>query len=460
MLTPFEYRSKFFSQLHFAISVVLITLHSQRLPFNDYSDQTMPQITIYRASWICPVDQLPVADGAVAVDQAQIVSVGRFADVANSVSCQRLIDLGDGAIVPGLINAHTHLEFSNLKQPLGHPGIRFTDWIRLIVAERNQSNQVTDGAAVSSAKSTALDRGMTESAEAGVWAIGEIATNPSRLDDYPTSDHEMALVCFLEQLGRDETLLPQKQDELSSFLGQSTEPRHKYTQLGASPHAPYSVGQKLLRQICSQSVESNRPVAMHLAETLLERELVEHQSGDFVSLLQDFGAWDQASFEQGLSIGETIEVLASAPRSLIVHGNFLSDSELDKIAQCSDRQSIVFCPRTHYFFQHSTYPLLKLLNRGINVCLGTDSRASNPDLNLFDEAKHVAASFPQIDPNIILRMATLNGATALGLEQNFGSLETGKVPALSFVSNPVAQSSHSISQWLFDQNSKCTRVMP
>ena len=407
---------------------------------------------------MCAADRPPIADGAVIVDENEILTVGQFSTAQKTVSMNQaqILDLGDGAIIPGLVNAHTHLEFSDLEQPLGQPGISFTDWIRKIVGRRNESNQESDLGGQTNKKSRAIKLGIEESRASGVWAIGEISTLPYQRSQYQGLRSNMTMLCFLEQLGRDETTFNQKRIELEKFLQQPSPTDNTAVHFGCSPHAPYSVAPGLLNQMCRQSVAAGRPVAMHLAETLIERELIEHQTGEFVALLQDYGVWNPDSFNNGLSIAETIEVLASAPRSLIVHGNYLSDTELDIVAGNSDRQSIVFCPRTHDFFRHSVYPLEKMLERNINVCLGTDSRASNPDLDLFKEAKHVASSFSQLDPKLIFKMATLGGAIALGINHSHGNLAVGKTLALSFVSHPNAATDQSPFEWMFDIKSTCT----
>lgn len=419
------------------------------------------QVIVYRARWLCTADRQPIRNGAVAVNAQEILSVGASADVLKRFPepQSHLVDLGDGAIIPGLVNAHTHLEFSDLKSPLGQPGINFTDWIRLIVAQRTQSNREFDSNSMVTKKAAAIADGMEQSFESGVWTIGEISTLPFLPGDLASRRH-MLLICFLEQLGQDESLLDQKQNELATFFANQSQTDAGNVMYGSSPHAPYSVSQRLLRQMCRQSTSAGRPVAMHLAETLVERELLEHRTGDFVQLLKDFGAWNAASFENGLSINDTIKVLATAPRSLIVHGNYLSDAEMETISANSSRMSIAYCPRTHHFFGHSDYPLEPLLRRGINVCLGTDSRASNPDLDLFKDAKHVARSFSQLDPAILLKMATLNGAIALDAGQASGSLSAGKRPALNFVTHPNSGLEESPLDWMFDIESNCSPLSP
>jgi len=354
-------------------------------------------------------------------------------------------DLGDGAIIPGLVNAHTHLEFSHMTQPLGQLGIKFTDWIRLIVKSRVNSADTSH---------ISIQSGVRESLDAGVVAIGEIATMPFDVEDYLAYGLSHCLI-FLEQLGSDRSLIDSKRQELDRFL--NFDLTHSFLNFGASPHAPYSCNNELVSQICEQAAKQNRIVAMHVAETMEERELLSSQSGDFVELLKDFGVWDAANFLPGLrSIQSTLEQLATT-KSLVIHGNYLKADELDFIANHRD-MTIVFCPRTHQFFGHLDYPLFEMRKRSIRVAVGTDSRASNPDLNLIEELKLIARSFPELDCNEILKMGTLQGAEALNIDSKLGSLTVGKVAAMSFVHNENEDMSRRPENWLFETSSKARRV--
>ena len=431
--------------------------------------------TVYRASWVCPVDRPPIQNGCVVVkdepgdglnqgfDRRVIANVCRFEDYQGP--SQQVIDLGDGAIVPGLINAHSHLEFSDLPKPLGQTGIGFTDWIRLIVQSRNDSN---DGSPAR--KSAAIKLGIEQSVRSGVAAVGEIATMPFELSDY-ASNAPISILHFLEQLGSDEAVLDAQAEQLASHLSTpilSSGPaqdsadgasgiRLAQSSFGASPHAPYSCHPKLVEQICRIAAAQKSIVAMHLAETKQERELLESRSGNFVELLKDFGVWNPEFFSSSRSVLSTLQTLSSC-RSLIVHGNYLSEAELDFIAGHRETMSIVFCPRTHAFFKHDSYPLQQILDRGIGLAVGTDSLASNPDLDLFEELKQIAKSFPQLGSEQILKLGTANGAAAIGMASQLGTLTPGKSAVLGFVESTDADSSGPLEGWLFSPTSNCRRI--
>jgi len=420
------------------------------------------QPTVYRASWVCPVDRPPIQDGFVEIrdeprrlngtfSRPVIADVGRLVDYQGPI--EEVKDLGDGAIIPGLINAHSHLEFSSLPKPLGQSGIDFTDWIRLIVKTRSDSNDSSPAK-----KSAAIKLGIDQSVRAGVAAVGEIATMPFELSDYD-SDAPISILHFLEQLGSDEAILNPRGEQLQSHLSKSSQYgfRDAHASFGASPHAPYSCNPKLVEQICRIAAANNSIVAMHLAETKQERQLLESGSGEFVELLKDFGVWDPGLFDSSRSILSTLQVLSKC-RSLIVHGNYLKEHELDFIAKHRQTMSIVFCPRTHAFFEHDVYRIEKILDRGIGLAVGTDSLASNPDLDLFEELKHISKSFPQMASEQILKLGTANGASAIGMDCELGTLTPGKLGVVGFVESTNVDSNVPVGDWLFSPNSNCRRI--
>lgn len=136
--------------------------------------------------------------------------------------------------------------------------------------------------------------------------------------------------------------------------------------------------------------------------------------------------WDPEAVPRGSTPHDYLLTLADAPRVLVIHGNYLDNDELDFLGTHRDRMSLVYCPGTHAYFQHAPYPLATALQHGVRVALGTDSRASNPDLNLFAEMQHISRAHPNVDPHEILRMGTLAGAEALGRDAEAGSITVGK----------------------------------
>ncbi len=210
---------------------------------------------------------------------------------------------------------------------------------------------------------------------------------------------------------------------------------------GLGPHAPYSVCPALLEQVVALSRERRVPVAFHLAESRDELEYLRSGTGRLARLLEELGARAVATPPQPLRPLDFLENLASADRSLVIHGNYLDDEELAFLAANAERMSLVYCPRTHEYFAHDPYPLEKALAAGVAVALGTDSRASSPDLSVLEEMRAVSRRHPAVPPSVVLRMGTLNGAKALGLASEVGSLEPGKRADLAIVPLPDGDSS-------------------
>ncbi len=186
---------------------------------------------------------------------------------------------------------------------------------------------------------------------------------------------------------------------------------------------------------------------MHIAESREELELLRDNAGPFRQLLEDRSMWDPAAVPSGSRPLDYLQMLADAPRSLVIHGNYLDDEELQFLSARREKMSLVYCPRTHTFFLHSPYPLCRALELGIRVALGTDSRASNLDLDLLADMQFVARSHPTIDPQEVLRMGTLNGAEALG-RFDVGSITVGKLAnlvAIPFADELVASQEISAS---------------
>ncbi len=363
------------------------------------------------ARWIIPVDQPPLEWGVIEIEGDRIVAVSPApaaipADVTN---------LGECAVLPGLVNAHTHLEFSDLRQPIAACN-SFADWIDRVVAHRRAAPTHNE----------AVRRGYEESLISGVTTIGEIATT----DDWRQLPESKAVgVTFREILG----LKPDRRQRAIE-LAQAHLDQHDLSSpaswiRGLSPHAPYSVHPVLYEQLIELAVAAGAPVAVHLAETTEELEFLTHGRGPLIEQLEKFGAWERGLIPKGTRVLDYLIPLADADRGLVIHGNYLSDEEIAFLAS-RPNLSVVYCPRTHAAFGHPPHPWLKLIESGIRVALGTDSRASNPDLSLWNEVRFLKERFPNVKAELLIRLATLNGAEALGCESNVGSLTEGKLANL------------------------------
>ncbi len=357
------------------------------------------------------------------------------------------------AILPGLVNAHTHLEFSRLSRPLGEPGMGFADWIRLVIDLFRQGPGTSP---------ESVRRGLQQSVRLGTTTLGEIARPGWPVDRFANAAVDATV--FLE-------LIAPTPDRVAGLLDLA--PRHVrssdpagHWRPGLSPHAPYSVVAELLTAAASLSATARTPLAFHLAESREELDLICRRSGPFCDGFEELGTCHPQRFAPGGRPLDYLRTLAIAHRALVIHGNYLDDEEIAFLAERARRMAVVYCPRTHAYFGHDPYPLEKMLAAGVTVALGTDSRASSPDLSMLAEMRFVAERYPQVGRDVVLRLATLDAARALGRASEVGSLEPGKHADLAVVALPEgdAVDPHDL---IFDSNEpvvatwyRGTRVAP
>ncbi|HEY2882996.1 MAG TPA: amidohydrolase family protein, partial [Pirellulales bacterium] len=199
---------------------------------------------------------------------------------------------------------------------------------------------------------------------------------------------------------------------------------------------PYTVHPELLRRCVQLSADRKLPVAHHLAESREELMLLRAGRGPFVQLLEDFDAWDPHAIAFGSRPLDYLMTLAISHRALVIHGNYLDDEEIGFLAAHAENMAVVYCPRTHAYFQHDPYPLAKMIAAGVNVAIGTDSRASNPDLSVLADMRFAANQHRLVPPATLLRMITANAAKALGRDDEIGTLTPGKLANLAILQLP------------------------
>ncbi len=360
--------------------------------FSGWNESISEEQSLHVRWLLNPLDE-PIKNVKLIVSGGVLTQIVRMPD---STSANAL----PVAIIPPLVNAHTHLEFSLLTEPL-QPAFPFTDWVRSVIAcRRHPVEQGHTGVAIRA--------GLQECKTGGTSAVGEIRTSESPL---LLADPEITVVAFREVIGLDPGRIAQQMtltdQHRTSCEGSTVIP-------GISPHASYSVHPELLKALVEYAADYQMPVAMHLAETLDEVELLQEGTGRFRTFLQDLGIWKPGDFPGHRSTIDYLQQLAGVPRSLVIHGNYLNDRELDFLSQ-HEGMTLVYCPRTHRFFGHQKHPWRRLMDAGGRVVLGTDSRASNPDLNVWDELQFVARQAIDLPVATLLSLATTASANALGL---------------------------------------------
>jgi len=353
----------------------------------------MPTVT---ARWLFPVAGPPLEGGHLTFVGERITAVEPLGRRAAD------IDFGNAAILPGLVNAHTHLDLTGMRG-LAPPSPDFIAWLRQVIAHRRAR---TPDEVVADVRV-----GLAECLASGTTLVGDISADGgswSMLADTP-----LRAVVFRELIGLPKDRAERAWQSAQRWLGAC--PPRPNCRPGLSPHAPYSARVSLIKAVAS----SGLPVAVHLAESLAERELLEEHAGPFVPFLQEFGAWDPVGLAK--SPEHVLRLAASDAPTLFIHGNYLAAS-----AAVPTTASVVYCPRTHAAFGHSPHSFHDMRGRNIRVALGTDSLASNPDLSILNEIRFLHVEYPELRGELLLQLATLKGAEALGWADSCGSLEEGK----------------------------------
>lgn len=364
------------------------------------------------ARWVLPVATQPIAHGGVVYDGGD---VDEFTNVPPA-AC----DLPTHAILPGLVNAHTHLDLSGFAAPIA-AGQGLPEWIPKVVQSRAAS------------PADAVARGIDESLSQGCLAAGDVCVaEGDDVGEASDAHHKRSPFerrRFLETLSLDPAKWDAAVDRASAFLAR--DPTH-----GLSPHATYSVPLPLLRRLVDAAIaaEGDRGVMMHVAEHPAERDLLRRGEGPFRKMLDALGVWRADAFGGG-SIADVLAELLRSTRPLVAHGNHLTEAEIGQLA-AHGNATVVWCPRTHAHFGQPRHPVAELLAAGVRVAIGTDSRASSPDLSVWSEAVFAARSRPDLDGHEIVRMVTQSAAAALGLN-GYGTIRPGTSQPL--VAVPLAK---------------------
>lgn len=371
---------------------------------------------ILRARIVLPISAPPIEDGAVVVSGNQIVAVGTWKDIsAGHVSSRaEIVDLGETILLPGFIDAHCHLDYTDMGGKLPAPKT-FLEWIPQMLAAKAAWSYADYARSWLNGAKQLLQTGTTTVAD--IEAVPELL--PEMWEATP-----LRVCSFLEMTGVRSKREPK--EILREAITKIDSLSHPRCRAGLSPHAPYSTSPELLRLSAQIALEKNLRITTHIAESEEEFEMFAHGRGKMFEWLKKNGR-DNVDCGLGSPLQHLERAGLLAENVLAIHANYLADDDFALLAR--RKAGVVHCPHSHDYFRHKKFPLDQLLKAGVNVCLGTDSLATTaekgkrkPALNLFSEMQLLATANPDLPPEMILRMATVNGAKALGLAGKAGEI--------------------------------------
>ena len=369
-----------------------------------------------------PIVEPPIRDGWVAVDRGRVVAIGRGA----LGEAEGVRDLGRVAVLPGLVNAHTHLELSYLRDEIP-PTPTFVAWVRQVMAARRQRPdhgcpEIVDN----------LETAIAEAIDSGTALVGDISNSLISFGSLARS--ALAAIVFYELIRFDPVDADRFIDQACRQLDALIPTDRVRASLAA--HAPYSVAPLVLRGIRRAiDRDSSGCCSVHVAEGAEEIEFIRTGAGSWRALLEEIGAWDPAWVAPGVSPVRYLDESGFlSHRVLAVHGVHLTQEDLACLA--ARGVTLVTCPRSNGHTGAGLPPLQEFYASGVHVAVGTDSLASAPDLNVFAELAAMRALAPSVPASVLLDSATRQGARALGFESEYGSIEPGKRARLLAVDIP------------------------
>lgn len=346
---------------------------------------------VLKAPYIITLAGPVLKDHAIAVENGVIQQIIPQREVTGES-----IDLPGTILLPGLINAHCHLELSDLPEPLPYPG-SFTGWIEQLSRLKLQMSpaQVT----------ASIQKGIQQLLAGGTTTVADHASVGTDLK--PILDSPLDYVAYIEVLGV-------QADRAQQFYQQALAKQNK--NIIPTPHAPYS----LLPEVFAKFTSTH--LSIHIAESAEEYLLFKENHGPLFEFLQRKGETPPTKGESPLQYLNRLKLIP--PKTIAIHANYLEDEDIAILKEY--QMSVVHCPGSHAYFSRDRFFLGMLTEAGINVALGTDSLASNHSLSMFEQMRLALDHYPELTPETVLKMATLNGAKALGRENEIGSLAPGK----------------------------------
>jgi cytosine/adenosine deaminase-related metal-dependent hydrolase len=384
------------------------------------------------SDWVYPVSSPPVQHGVVVMEGSRVLAV----EQRSQIPAEQL-EQHHGMLIPGFVNTHCHLELSHLKGKIP-TGTGLLPFIQQLVRLRETSQEVIDEAIL------AADAYMWAQ---GIQAVGDISNKTDTFEVKKKS--KIAYYTFVEMF--DFMQGDKMKDLVSGNL-------HTFDQAplpkAVVPHAPYSVSESLFKKINGLN-ERGVTVSIHNQETLAEEELFKFATGDFLRFYEMFGfSLDQFQKTGHSSIHFALQHLDPNQRTLLVHNTLTNKADIGAAQSWSDKIYWATCPNANLYIENRLPVYQYFIDDASRMTIGTDSLTSNWQLSILEEMKTIARYQSYVPFDLLLQWATLNGAEALGMDKELGTIEAGKSPGILLLTMDPERDK------IYDDSVKVVRLCP
>jgi cytosine/adenosine deaminase-related metal-dependent hydrolase len=379
--------------------------------------------TIYCAQWVVPVSSSPFADGGIAVGEDYIAAVGTRQTLVEQFPEAEVRDFGPAAIVPGFVNSHSHLELTAMRGFLENEEGNFFAWLKKLTVARLERMTADD-------LNVSAQWGACEAARAGVTCVADASDSAFESMNALRAVGLRGIV-FQESFGPDPRLAQENFAKLQTKISRLRERETQLVKCGVSPHALYTVCGPQLEMIAQFALDEKLHLMMHAAETLMEVTLLSEGQGEFADGLRSRGIDWQTPSVSPIQYLRRHGILATQP--LLAHCIHVDAADIETLGETQTR--VAHCPKSNSKLGHGVAPLMKFMEQGIAVGLGSDSVASNNVCDLLAEARYALllarsgvaerSAADSLSAHDVLQMVIQGGARALGRQEQIGKLQLG-----------------------------------
>jgi cytosine/adenosine deaminase-related metal-dependent hydrolase len=371
------------------------------------------------ANYIYLIESEPIKNGIVELDNSNRIT--KIIDTQGKLQESRNLEFYNGVIVPGFVNSHCHLELSYLKNKLPE-NIGLPQFLASIVQFKKEESSNTIRKSIE-----LFDTKMRAN---GIVAVGDICNTINTISVKEKS--KIVYYNFIEAIGRNSNsreIFEYNKNLYKSFIDSNLK-------ASITPHAPYSVSNELMSLIKNEAEVQSSILSIHNQETESENELFENGTGELITKLKSFGVSFDNFKSSGINSINTIsELLPQNNHIIFVHNTFSNLNDIEAINSKFENSFWCLCPSSNLYIENSLPNIELFLDFSDKVTLGTDSLASNKGLSILDEMKVINAHYPEINFETLIRWATINGAKALMMDSEFGTISVGKAPGLNLITD-------------------------